>query len=48
MADYTRIYSDDDCLSHFEDLDFEYDELAGAQFTIGTQEDQGGGLYQDL
>lgn len=34
MADYTRIYSGDDGLSHFEDLDFEYDELAAAQTPV--------------
>ena len=34
MADYTRIYSDDDGLSHFEDLDFEYADLAGAQTPV--------------
>ena len=34
MADYTRIYSGDDGLSHFEDLDFEYEDLAGAQTPV--------------
>ncbi len=34
MADYIRIFSDDDGLSHFEDLDFEYDDLAGAQTPV--------------
>ena len=31
MADYTRIYTGKDGLSRFEDLDFEYEDLAGAQ-----------------
>ncbi len=31
MADYTRIYTGDDGLSHFEDFDFDYEALAGAQ-----------------
>ena len=31
MADYTRAYTGDDGLSHFEDLDFDYGDLSGAQ-----------------
>ena len=31
MADYTRVYTGDDGLSHFEDLDFDYGDLSGAQ-----------------
>ncbi len=34
MADYTRIYSGDDGLSHFEDLDFKYEDLAGEQTPV--------------
>ena len=34
MADYTRIYGGGDGLSHFEDLDFEYEDLAGAQTPV--------------
>ncbi len=34
MADYTRIYSGDDGLSHFEDLDFKYEDLAGVQTPV--------------
>ena len=31
MADYTRIYTGGDGLSHFEDLDLEYDDVASTQ-----------------
>ena len=31
MADYTRVFTGDDGLSHFEDLDFDFGDLAGAQ-----------------
>ena len=34
MADYTRIYGGGDGLSHFEDLNFEYEDLAGAQTPV--------------
>ena len=31
MEDYTRVYTGDDNLSHFEDLGFDYGDLSGAR-----------------